>query len=268
MRLLTFDIEDYHRLLDIPGLIEQYDESKSIVVSETQNILDILKKNKVKAIFFVLGEVAAKFPNVVRSIVADGHALGTHSHKHILHKDLSDNQFVDDLRQSINAIESVSGTKVRCYRAPGFSLQKEYFYRYSLMKAEGIDFDFSLFDGVASHGGVDMGNVQNLPLRFETSFGDVESYPFKKSSAFGFSLPILGGGYFRLSPTWLISRVLRSHGYIMTYFHPRDFSLEQPRLKNLSLIRYFKAYVGLRGASQKLNKLVGSNEWSGVEKFK
>ena len=46
MRLLTFDIEDYHRLLDIPGLIEQYDESKSIVVSETQNILDILKKIK------------------------------------------------------------------------------------------------------------------------------------------------------------------------------------------------------------------------------
>ena len=54
----------------------------------------------------------------------------------------------------------------------------------------------------------------------------------------------------------------------MTYFHPRDFCNLQPRLKGLSLIRYFKAYYGLAGASKKLEYVVRSNNWSGINLIK
>ena len=267
MRLLTFDIEDYHHLLDIHGLNEQYDVGKSIVESETLRILKMLKTHRVRAIFFVLGEVAVRFPNVVKAIASDGHVLGTHSHKHDLHKDLSDKEFVDDLRKSIQAIERVSGQKVRCYRAPGFSLQKEQFNRFELMRAEGIEYDFSLFDGDASHGGVGIDKSQTIPFTFNTSSGEIKSFPFVKTKVACASLPILGGGYFRLTPKWLIRRALRRDGYMMTYFHPRDFAILQPRLKGLSFIRYFKAYVGLSGAFDKLETLVASTDWSDVEIF-
>ena len=42
----------------------------------------------------------------------------------------------------------------------------------------------------------------------------------------------------------------------MTYFHPRDFDPHQPILDNLSLIKYFKSYVGLKTSKKKIEKLL------------
>ena len=40
----------------------------------------------------------------------------------------------------------------------------------------------------------------------------------------------------------------------MTYFHPRDFDFNQPKLPGLSLNRQFKSYVGLKNCRNKLQK--------------
>ena len=40
----------------------------------------------------------------------------------------------------------------------------------------------------------------------------------------------------------------------MTYFHPRDFDPDQPVLEELSTIRKFKTYVGLKDCMAKLEK--------------
>ncbi len=42
----------------------------------------------------------------------------------------------------------------------------------------------------------------------------------------------------------------------MSYLHPRDFDAEQPVIKELSLPRKFKSYVGLKGATAKLEKWI------------
>ena len=42
----------------------------------------------------------------------------------------------------------------------------------------------------------------------------------------------------------------------MTYFHPRDFDPDQPIIKDLSIARKFKSYVGLQGCMSKLEKWV------------
>ena len=42
----------------------------------------------------------------------------------------------------------------------------------------------------------------------------------------------------------------------MTYFHPRDFDAEQPKLSGLSPLRRFKSYVGIKGAKRKLASLL------------
>jgi peptidoglycan/xylan/chitin deacetylase (PgdA/CDA1 family) len=48
-------------------------------------ILDILKKNGVKATFFLTGEFIEKYPKIVKRIVAEGHDVGNHtwSHPHL-----------------------------------------------------------------------------------------------------------------------------------------------------------------------------------------
>lgn len=48
----------------------------------TEQILDILSRHGAKAVFFVCGKNAERHPELVRRIVADGHALGNHSYSH------------------------------------------------------------------------------------------------------------------------------------------------------------------------------------------
>ena len=42
----------------------------------------------------------------------------------------------------------------------------------------------------------------------------------------------------------------------MTYFHPRDFDYQQPIIKELSTLRKFKSYVGLKNCMKKLERWV------------
>ena len=40
----------------------------------------------------------------------------------------------------------------------------------------------------------------------------------------------------------------------MTYFHPRDFDINQPIVPGLSPTRRFKSYVGIKNCKSKLEK--------------
>ena len=42
----------------------------------------------------------------------------------------------------------------------------------------------------------------------------------------------------------------------MTYFHPRDFDPGQPMINDLSLLRKFKSYYGLKSSMIKLEQLI------------
>jgi peptidoglycan/xylan/chitin deacetylase (PgdA/CDA1 family) len=48
----------------------------------TPAILDLLRQNGAKAAFFMLGESVAKYPNIVKHIIAEGHEIGEHSYGH------------------------------------------------------------------------------------------------------------------------------------------------------------------------------------------
>ena len=49
---------------------------------DTRRILEILKKNDVKATFFMTGGWVESYPDDVKAIYADGHDLGNHSQNH------------------------------------------------------------------------------------------------------------------------------------------------------------------------------------------
>lgn len=48
----------------------------------TPMILDILKKYGVKVTFFVMGERAAQYPQLLRRLVEEGHEIGNHTYSH------------------------------------------------------------------------------------------------------------------------------------------------------------------------------------------
>ena len=84
----------------------------------TPKILDILKKNKVKATFFVLGRKAEKNPGIIKRIKDEGHTLGNHTFSHVQGtvKELSIIQ--DELDRTHQIIFQASGVNVSLYRPP------------------------------------------------------------------------------------------------------------------------------------------------------
>ncbi len=85
----------------------------------TPKVLDILRERGVRATFFLIGKYADRHPDVVRRIVADGHAVGCHSYEHsYLFWALPARRLLRDVRASKAAVEAASGMPCRWFRAP------------------------------------------------------------------------------------------------------------------------------------------------------
>lgn len=83
----------------------------------TPQLLDVLKKNDVKATFFVLGEKAKENPNLIRRMVEEGHTIGLHANRHICAPLHSYKTIKNDFLASHSQLESM-GIKVDLYRPP------------------------------------------------------------------------------------------------------------------------------------------------------
>jgi peptidoglycan/xylan/chitin deacetylase (PgdA/CDA1 family) len=86
--------------------------------SDTPRLLSVLRRHRVPAVFFLIGRGALEHPDLVRAIVADGHALGNHS---MYHDDLGDwpaERVEADLRATTEAIESAGAGGPLYFRAP------------------------------------------------------------------------------------------------------------------------------------------------------
>ncbi|WP_245851104.1 polysaccharide deacetylase family protein [Paenibacillus herberti] len=84
----------------------------------TPQVLDILAREKVKATFFVVGERAAKHPEMVRRIITEGHSVGNHSYDHTSYALLSMRKFEDQIERTGNILHSQIGYTPRFLRPP------------------------------------------------------------------------------------------------------------------------------------------------------
>lgn len=87
-------------------------------VKYTPPILAILKKYNVKATFFMLGMNAKAHPEIVKMVLADGHAIGNHSMTHSNLTQLIDDQLNQEILAPQTIISGITGTKPVCLRYP------------------------------------------------------------------------------------------------------------------------------------------------------
>lgn len=83
----------------------------------TPELLNVLRKNDVKCTFFVLAENASKYPEIIKSILDDGHYIGLHSLKHINAIVESPKKTKITFLKSINIMENL-GVKITLFRPP------------------------------------------------------------------------------------------------------------------------------------------------------
>ena len=84
----------------------------------TPIILDVLKREGVKATFFVLGRHADRWPGLVKRMADEGHQLGNHGYFHRKLHRRTPGYVRDDLTRGAEAIERASGVGPRVFRAP------------------------------------------------------------------------------------------------------------------------------------------------------
>jgi peptidoglycan-N-acetylglucosamine deacetylase len=255
MKILTFDIEEWFHLLDNPTTnnITEWDNFESRIHNNMERILTLLDRTKTNATFFCLGWIAEKYPEIIKEINEAGYEIGSHSYYHQLVYKQNIADFSHDLEHSVNTIEEIIGKKVKYYRAPGFSIQEDSRWAFEVMQNQGIEVDCSVFPAIRAHGGFpSYKHAVPSILRFNDC--TLKELPISYATIFRKPLVFSGGGYFRLSPYQLIKLFTNKSNYVMTYFHPRDFDPGQPVLKDLSVMRRFKSYVGLSGSTIKLEQ--------------
>jgi peptidoglycan/xylan/chitin deacetylase (PgdA/CDA1 family) len=85
----------------------------------TPQVLDLLARHGAKATFFVVGSRAAAHPELVRRIVAEGHAVGSHTydHAHTFHFGAPGRQRAE-VERGIAAVAAVTGKPPTLFRPP------------------------------------------------------------------------------------------------------------------------------------------------------
>lgn len=85
----------------------------------TEQILDILKKENVKATFFVIGKNAATENSLLKRIDDEGHVIGNHSYEHNYWYSLKQPAAMSsDIAQCNEVVYSITGKKPRLFRPP------------------------------------------------------------------------------------------------------------------------------------------------------
>ena len=217
-------------------------------------------RNNLNATFFVVGWIAEKYPEIIKKIDDLGFEIGSHTHMHQLLYEKSPEFVEEDLKKSISTLENIIGKKIKCFRAPGFSITEKNKWVFELLCQNGITHDSSIFPASRAHGGMPKFK-HAIPSKLIINGLEIKEFPINTTSIFGKKWVYSGGGYFRLTPYQLVKYWSKKDQYVMTYFHPRDFDIEQPIIDELSFYRRFKSYVGLKNSLKKLEKWVNDFEF-------
>ncbi len=256
MNILTFDIEEWFHLLDFDATRTESEWGKYEVriYENVDRIFRILDESNTKATFFIIGWVAKTYPELVKKIAAK-YQIGSHTMNHQLVWQQSKSEFKEDVTSSIKLLEDITGQKVECFRAPGFSVREKDAWAYEILSEAGIKYDCSVFPAAHAHGGMPS-YPKAAPCVIEYKGVRMKEFPVSFTTVAGKHIIFSGGGYFRLLPYSLIERWSRetslNNGYLLGYIHPRDLDPGQPMLKGLPMARKIKSYIGLSSAEKKL----------------
>jgi len=221
-------------------------------------LLDALARHQARATFFVLGWIADRHPDLVKSIAAAGHEVASHGWGHRRVTQLSPEAFREEVRTSRETLEQVVAAPVLGFRAPSYSIVPGLEWALEILVEEGYRYDSSLFPIRRPGYGYPKGGRD--PYHVRTGAGEILEVPPATFRVLGANLPAAGGAYLRLLPFALIRAAVRQaerRGAAATlYVHPWEVDPEQPRLA-VGAVTRLRHYGGLTRTLPRLERLLG-----------
>ncbi len=253
MHLLSFDIEDWYMSYTSSQLpVAKWPEMQSRIAHNLDIILGFLEEKHQKATFYIMGWVAENNPETVKKIAAAGHEIGYHSYYHELPVYQGPEAFEADLVKGLAVLERIIGQKVRQYRAPRFSFDRQTAWAIPILLRHGITLSSSMMSGKP------LGNESSpqSPFIWIHEGQHILEMPLNRASTLGIPWVYTGSGFFRVFPFSLINQMYAANGYNMAYFHPRDFDPDVPTTQLLPFYRNLMSRLGNSTTIPKLSKLM------------
>lgn len=257
MHALSIDVEDwYHDYVFGPRTPRD-----SRVEANTLRLLDILETHSVRATFFFLGEVAERFPALVRRVAESGNEIASHGYRHYPVMRMTRREFLADVTRSLRVIEDAVGKTVLGYRAPYFSIKADVRWPIEILAELGVRYDASVLP-IDGPPGMDL-VCPRSPFRHPNGLWEI---PVAMLQLLNFLyLPMASGNGLRLLPACLrrrwVRRFERDVGAGVFYLHPWELDPGSPVAPRLSrwLLR-----VGRRRLPAQLHQLLRETQFAPI----
>ena len=194
------------------------------VVDNMEVLLGLFAEHGLRATFFILGEIAAEYPSLVRQIASGGHEIGVHGYNHDQIFKLTPERAREDIHRARDLMEQVSGQPVYGFRAPAFSVSEQTRWVLDIIAELGFRYDSSIIPvRTKRYGwpGFERG-IHRMELPGGNSLIEV---PLSVDRVLGRTLPACGGGYLRYFPYALTRRSfrrIRMDRPVIVYLHPYE----------------------------------------------
>lgn len=185
----------------------------------TEEILKVLKKENVKATFFVLN-YTYQYNNVIKKIVEEGHSIGLHSYSHQYDNIYSSvYSFYDDLNKIKNKVKKTTNLDVKIIRFPGGSSNTVSKFNKGIMSyltRDVVSNGYHYFDW-----NVDSGDAWNARNSYEVYNNVIYNLSMNRSNVV--LMHDFSGNYKTLNALDDIIRTAKNNGYVfdkITYNTP------------------------------------------------
>ena len=265
----SFDIEDWHHS-EVNRVGAETRARESIVRRGTEEILDLLRRHRLRATFFVLGCVVRDHPDLIRRMVDEGHELACHGMEHRPVWRATPETFRDELHEFRAVVTDALGAfPVIGFRAPTFSIDRSNAWALDVLRAEGYRYDSSIVPmKVKMYGtpGAPCWIYRPSPtdLTKHDPHADLVEFPVATAQVLKLRFPLGGGFYLRALPLPIfragLDYVLRRRPFVL-YLHPREVTPESHRMP-LDPVNGFITYVNLHTVVEKLEHLFQRYDWA------
>ncbi len=181
--------------------------------SYTEKILDILKKENIKATFFVIGDKVKKYPEIVKRMKNEGHLIENHSKSHLHFSEYKDSMAVlNDVEYVDSILYATVGEKTHYFRPPFGDLRSDqktflmnHGYKIALWTLSPRDWDVfhiskqNIIDTVEKY----VNNNAVILLHSKDVSGNPEDFPYRNNT---------------LEAIPVIIKYLKDNGYKMVTF--------------------------------------------------
>lgn len=239
--ILTFDLEFWYNSKFLKKYLPK-NKLKDYAEEPVALLLDILDKYHQGATFFVLGQLAEKYPKLIKKISDEEHEIASHGYSHKTLHELGIKNFEREIDLSKKITKIIIDKAPKGFRAPNFSLNKKTKWALKILKKHNFQYDSSIH-----------------PLSHIKMSNQILEIP-----------PSLGGIYFRILPLRLYFFLIKHFSKTkipVLYFHPYELFSSAPKIKAAPWYKRKIKYWGTKNAWEKFEKLMKKFNFISIEQY-